>query len=72
VFPVLFEGQESVAAKQLVRVELCETRFGLVVDEVRVAAEALAYPAIGLFQRHDSPEVILDRRLTFGADKAAF
>ncbi len=48
MFPVLFEGQESVAAKQLVGVEFCETRLGLVVDEVSVAAEALAYPAIGL------------------------
>ncbi len=49
MFPVLFEGQESVAAEQLVRVELGETRLGLVVDEVSVAAEALAYPAIRLF-----------------------
>ncbi len=49
MFTVLFKGQESVAAKQLVRVELCETRLGLVVDEVGVAAEALAYPAVGLF-----------------------
>ena len=62
MFTVLFKGQESVAAKQLVRVELCETRLGLVVDEVGVAAEALAYPAIGLFYRHVSPRVTLDLR----------
>ncbi len=45
---MLFECKECIAAEDLVRIQLGQTGPGLIVDKVRVFAQTLTDPTIGL------------------------